>query len=61
LLVEQSDDRVLIQNAERKLISVATADIDQILLTRTSLMPEKTLSDLTAQEAADLLEFLLGN
>ncbi len=61
LLVEQSDDRVLIQNAERKLIAVATDDIEQILLTRTSLMPEKTLSDLTPQEAADLLEFLLGN
>ena len=37
---------------------LATADIEQQATTPTSLMPEGLVRDLTAQQVADLLEFL---
>jgi putative heme-binding domain-containing protein len=60
LLLEESADKVVIRNVERQIISLATSDIDQVIISPRSLMPDKTLSDLTTQEAADLLEFLIG-
>lgn len=58
LLVEKDTQRVRLRNAENKLIDVPLADVDQLQKSTRSLMPEKILSDLTAQEAADLLEYI---
>jgi putative heme-binding domain-containing protein len=58
LLVEQTDREVVIRTAEKQTIRIARDRIDEIRKSDQSLMPERILSDLTAQEAADLLEYL---
>lgn len=55
LIVSQTDDEVVLKTAERKTIRVAKSEIDEMKKSPLSLMPEGILSDLTAQEAADLL------
>ncbi|MBI2477954.1 MAG: PQQ-dependent sugar dehydrogenase [Planctomycetia bacterium] len=58
LLAEKTDEAVVIKTAERKLVRVPVTEIDDVQKSSTSLMPERILSDLTAQEAADLLEYI---
>ena len=58
LLIEQSDDKIVLKTTEFKTIHIALDDIEQMQKRRKSLMPEKILSDLTAQEAADLFAYL---
>jgi putative heme-binding domain-containing protein len=58
LLAEKTDEVVVIKTAERKLVRIPVAEIDELQKSSTSLMPERILSDLTAQEAADLLEYI---
>ena len=58
LLQEKTDQAVVIKNAERKLVRIPTDEIETMLKSPTSLMPERILSDLTAQEAADLIEYI---
>jgi putative heme-binding domain-containing protein len=58
LLVDKDRERVRLRNAESKFIDIPLADVDQLQKGTRSLMPEKILSDLTAQEAADLLEYI---
>lgn len=58
LLLEKTDSEVVIKNAHLDVIRVPTGDVVSLEKQKTSLMPEMLLSDLTAQEAADLLEFL---
>lgn len=58
LIAEQTDETVVIQTAERKLIRIPRTEIEQKKKSPKSLMPDQILSDLTAQEAADLLEFI---
>lgn len=55
LIVSQSDGEVLLKTAERKTVQIAKSEIDEMKKSPQSLMPEGILSDLTAQEAADLL------
>ncbi|MEX2027662.1 MAG: hypothetical protein WEH44_10175, partial [Pirellulaceae bacterium] len=58
LLMEQTATEVVIKTAEKQLVRVAKPDIEQMLKSEKSLMPDRILSDLTAQEAADLLAYL---
>ena len=58
LKVEDKADGVVLKTAERKTIRIARDDIDEIQKSKKSLMPDRILSDLTAQEAADLLAFI---
>ena len=58
LAVERTKDAVVLKDAQGKTIKVASAEIDRLVPQPRSLMPELLLRDLTAQQVADLLEFL---
>jgi putative heme-binding domain-containing protein len=58
LLAETTDEAIVIRTAERKTIRVARKNIDEMQKSPKSLMPDQILSDLTAQEAADLLAYI---
>lgn len=58
LMVEKTAERVTLRDAQNRLHTVASADIQQLQQQPQSLMPEQLLRDMTRQEAADLLEFL---
>ncbi|HUG69980.1 MAG TPA: c-type cytochrome, partial [Pirellulaceae bacterium] len=58
LLAEKTDEAIVIKTAERKMIRIPTDEIDELQKSAVSLMPDRILSDLTAQEAADLLEYI---
>ena len=58
MLAEKSDREVVLKDAKNQTIKVPAADVESLLPQPKSLMPEALLRDLTAQEAADLLEYL---
>lgn len=58
LVAEKTDAIVVLKTAERKLICIPTDEIDEMRKSQKSLMPDGILSDLTAQEAADLLAYI---
>ncbi|MBL8825718.1 MAG: PQQ-dependent sugar dehydrogenase [Planctomycetaceae bacterium] len=58
LIVEQNDRDVTIKTLERQVITIARASIEEMRKSEKSLMPDRILSDLTAQEAADLFEYI---
>jgi putative heme-binding domain-containing protein len=58
LIVERTDAAIVLRTAERKTVRIPRAEIDVLQKSPKSLMPDQILSDLTAQEAADLLEFI---
>jgi putative heme-binding domain-containing protein len=57
-LVERTAEAVVLKDAEGKEIRVVTADVEKFSPSTRSLMPDQQLRDLTAQQAADLLEYL---
>ena len=60
LLESESPSEVVLKTLEKKKVAIARDDIDEIQISSRSLMPEFLLSDLTAQEAADLLAYLIS-
>jgi putative heme-binding domain-containing protein len=58
LVVEQSQQEVVIKTLERQVVRLARKDIEEMRKSDRSLMPERILSDLTAQEAADLFAYI---
>ena len=61
LLADQNEVEVTLRIPnDKRLVTIKRADIDEMLKEKTSLMPERILMGLTAQEAADLLRFLPG-
>ena len=60
LLVEKTDQQLILKTAEKRIVRVAIGEIDEMRTSKLSLMPAQILSDLTAQEAADLVAFLLS-
>ena len=48
----------MLKDAQGKTIKVPSAEVEQLVPQSRSLMPELLLRDLTAQQVADLLEFL---
>jgi putative heme-binding domain-containing protein len=60
LLIEQNDDAVVLKTPQQRLVRIGRAEMDDLQKGQKSLMPAGIVSDLTAQEAADLLEYLMG-
>ena len=58
LLVEKTAEAITLRTAQNKDVRIPAGDVEQLVPQRQSLMPELLLRDLTAQQAADLLEFL---
>jgi putative heme-binding domain-containing protein len=58
LLAEKTNASIVIKTAERLLIRIPTDEIDTMQKSPQSLMPDQILSDLTAQEASDLLAYI---
>jgi putative heme-binding domain-containing protein len=57
-LVERAVDHVTLKDVKNQSIRVATDDVAALVQQQKSLMPELVLSEVTAQDAADLLAFL---
>jgi putative heme-binding domain-containing protein len=58
LILEQSDREVVLKTAERQLVRIPRTNLEELRKSPKSLMPEGVLGDLTAQEAADLFEYI---
>lgn len=58
LIVEQNADEVVLKTAERQVVRLLRKNIEELVKSPKSLMPDGILSDLTAQEAADLFEYI---
>jgi len=58
LLVEQNEKEIIIKTADKKTVQIARSSVAEMQKSPVSLMPNRILSDLTAQEAADLLEYI---
>lgn len=58
LAVERIKDVVVLKDAQGKTFKVRSDDVERIVHQSRSLMPDLLLRDLTAQQVADLLEFL---
>jgi putative heme-binding domain-containing protein len=58
LLVERNDKVVVLKDAKNQPQSIPAGDIEGMFPQTKSFMPEMLLRDFTAQQAADLLEYL---
>ncbi len=60
LLGSKTDKEVVLKVVGDKEVRVPAAKVERFVPLRKSLMPDLLLRDLTAEQAADLLEFLSG-
>ena len=60
LLIKNGDQEVALKDAQGKVIAIPKKQIEILAPQPQSLMPELLTRDMTAQELADLLEFLAG-
>jgi putative heme-binding domain-containing protein len=60
LVVQRDPLAVVLRQADGKEVRLATSEIDRLAPTAKSLMPELLVQDMTAQQVADLLEYLSG-
>jgi putative heme-binding domain-containing protein len=58
LLVKRDAKEVVLKDSQAKEVQVAAEDLEEVRPARDSIMPTGVLADLTAQQAADLLEYL---
>ena len=58
LIVERNDEEIVLHNAQLQVVRIPTSSVESESTLDKSIMPERLLSDMTAQEAADLLEYL---
>lgn len=58
IIVEQSPAEIVVRTAEKRDVKLTRDQIEAIQKSPKSLMPDSVLSDLTAQEAADLFEYI---
>jgi putative heme-binding domain-containing protein len=58
LLVKRSEQEVVLRDGQNKEIILASKNVEMLQPARLSLMPDGQMAGLTAQEAADLLEYL---
>jgi putative heme-binding domain-containing protein len=58
LLVRRDDKEAVLKDNQGKEVRVPAGDLEEVRPARDSLMPTGALADLTAQQAADLLEYL---
>lgn len=57
MITERSKKEVVVKTAEKLIVRIPRDKIEEMKKSDKSLMPDRILSDLTAQEAADLLEY----
>jgi putative heme-binding domain-containing protein len=57
-LVEKNEKQVVLRDVKNQTIRVPIDEIEVLVQQQKSLMPELVLSQVTAQDAADLLAFL---
>ena len=60
LAVEKSATAIVLKDAQGKTVRLMNAEVERMVPQSRSLMPELLLRDMTAQQVADLLEFLAG-
>ncbi len=60
LLVRRDESAVVLRDGQNKEIALPAPDVETLVPARLSLMPDGQLAGLTAQEAADLLEYLVS-
>ncbi len=60
LLVKKTSSEVILKTVEKKSIAIPAAEVAAMEAQPQSLMPELLLRDMTAQEAADLLAYLVS-
>jgi putative heme-binding domain-containing protein len=58
LLAGQDEKEVVLKDAQNKVLRLPASDVEQLVTQGQSLMPELLLRDMTAQQVADLLEYL---
>jgi putative heme-binding domain-containing protein len=58
LIVEKTPREVVLKDAQAKTVRIPSSEVEQLVPQSRSLMPELLLRDLTAQQVADLLEYL---
>jgi putative heme-binding domain-containing protein len=58
VLVSRDENRLVLRDGQSKEIVLAAKDVEEFRPSRASLMPDGQLADLTAQEAADLIDYL---
>ena len=58
LLAEKTATEIVLRNVGDKEVRIPAARVEKLAAQKTSIMPEQLLRDLTAEQAADLLEFL---
>ena len=61
VLVKKDAEGITLKDAQAKLVTVESGDVESFVPLRESLMPRGLLADTTPQQAADLLEFLRSN
>jgi putative membrane-bound dehydrogenase-like protein len=59
-LIEQNDERVVLKTVEGSVVQVPRKDVVELAKQEKSLMPELVLKNVTAQDAADLLAYLVS-
>jgi putative heme-binding domain-containing protein len=60
LLVKRDEKEVVLRDAQNKEIVLAAKNVEELRPSPKSLMPDGQMAGLTAQEAADLLEYLVN-
>lgn len=58
LLLNKTDQEIVLRDAQNRKHTLATAQIEQLVSQRQSLMPELLVKDMTAEQVADLLAWL---
>jgi hypothetical protein len=58
MLVEKTDREVVLKDAKNQTIKVPVAEVESLRPQQKSFIPDALMRDLTAQEAADLIEYL---
>ena len=58
LLIERTEQWLVLKDNQNKLIRIPAAEAELVAPQQKSLMPDLQLRDMTAQEAANLLEYL---
>ena len=58
LIVEMNADAIVLQDAKLEIYRIPTDEVETLEMLEQSIMPGRLLSNISAQEAADLLEYL---
>jgi len=60
LLIKSETPEVVLKDAKGQLISIPSADVEQLAPQQQSMMPDLLLRDMTAVQVADLIAYLSG-